>query len=247
MKRRKHRKAVRHSARAIERKATQAILAYDIARYSAETILYRMAMTQRAATGPFSPEAFTMVSEKMLAAGEAMVIALRQLGPIQRLWTQRLVRSAVSFATIMASGKIQRERRTHGHGSRELLAESRRPGGRGDIVADEADTPHGEGQCSSPGEPPDTLGLEHCNGGHADAAPAILRSPSQKSRVLVRVNSRSIFLRSVPNLFKALRTASSGAPSRCFQYVSSRISRACSVPSSVPSSLTRTSIFLCRP
>ena len=87
MKRRKQRKAARaiNSARAIERKATQAVLAYDIARYSAETILYRMAMSQRAATGPFSPEAFTMVSEKMLAAGEAMVIALRQVGPIQRL------------------------------------------------------------------------------------------------------------------------------------------------------------------
>jgi hypothetical protein len=29
-----------------------------------------------------------MASEKMLAASEVMVIALRQLGPLQRLWTQ---------------------------------------------------------------------------------------------------------------------------------------------------------------
>jgi len=90
MKRRKHRKLVRavDSAPANERKTAQAIVAYDIARYSAEAILYRMAMTGRAASEPFGPEAFAMASEKVLSAGEAMVIALRQLGTIQRLWTQ---------------------------------------------------------------------------------------------------------------------------------------------------------------
>jgi hypothetical protein len=90
MKRRKNRKAARAiaSARALERKASQAVLAYDIARYSAETIFYRVKMAQRTAMEPFGPEAFAMASEKMLAASEVMVIALRQLGPLQRLWTQ---------------------------------------------------------------------------------------------------------------------------------------------------------------
>src|SRR5262245_34973171 len=90
MKRRKHRKAARSidPVRTMERKAPQAVLAYDIARYSAETVLYRMATMQQAAKGPFSPEAFTMVSEKILAASEAMAVALQQLGPIQRLWTR---------------------------------------------------------------------------------------------------------------------------------------------------------------
>jgi hypothetical protein len=89
-KRRKNRKAARAiaSARALERKASQAVLAYDIARYSAETIFYRVTMAQRTAMEPFGPEAFAMASEKMLAASEVMVIALRQLGPLQRLWTQ---------------------------------------------------------------------------------------------------------------------------------------------------------------
>ena len=90
MKRRKHRKVAqtKKSSRAIERKATEAVLAYDIARYSAETVFYRVAMAQQAAAEPFGLEALTMVSEKLLAAGEATAIAVRHLGPIQRLWTR---------------------------------------------------------------------------------------------------------------------------------------------------------------
>lgn len=90
MKRRKrHKKSSRapRSGRGLNAKATQAVLAYDIARYSAETIYYRVATLQKAAAGSFEPEIFAMVAEKMLAVGAAMAIATRQIGPMQQLWT----------------------------------------------------------------------------------------------------------------------------------------------------------------
>jgi hypothetical protein len=90
MKRRKRQKksslAPRHKHTASER-VTQAVLAHDIARYSAETVYYRIATLQKAAAGTLDPGIFAMVAEKMLAAGEAAAIAARQIVPLQRLWT----------------------------------------------------------------------------------------------------------------------------------------------------------------
>lgn len=86
MKRRKRQKKSSLAPRSKHNEGvTQAVLAHDIARYSAETIYYRIATLQKAAA--FDPEIFAMVAEKMLAAGEAAAIAARQIAPLQRLWT----------------------------------------------------------------------------------------------------------------------------------------------------------------
>lgn len=91
MKRRKRQRKSRSDLRPgrnIGGNVTQAVLAYDIARYSTETVCYRIATMQRAAAGPMDPELFMMVAEKMLAASEAAAIAIRQIVPLQRLWTR---------------------------------------------------------------------------------------------------------------------------------------------------------------
>lgn len=109
MKRRKRQKksslAPRPKHTASER-VTQAVLAHDIARYSAETVYYRIATLQKAAAGTLDPEIFAMVAERMLTAGEAAAIAARQIVPLHRLWTGAWFEQLSAFQQAWRQEKI---------------------------------------------------------------------------------------------------------------------------------------------